>query len=129
MPTQGLQATGDPVTVSVSRRVQSGKEADYETWIHGIAKAAAAFPGHQGVNILRPSAQTGGRYVLIYRFDSDAHAKGWEQSAQRAGWIAQLEDIAEGEDDRKRLSGLEVWFDLPEVPATAHAPRIKWLWC
>lgn len=116
---------GDPVTVSVSRRVTPGREQDYEAWVHGIAAAASAFPGHQGVNVHRPSAQTGGRYVLIYRFDSDAHAKAWETSEERAHWIARLEGITEGEGDRKRVTGLEVWFDLPEVPAAAHAPRWK----
>jgi antibiotic biosynthesis monooxygenase (ABM) superfamily enzyme len=115
----------NPGTVSVSRRVLPGKEAEYEEWVHGIAEAATVFEGHQGLNILRPSAQTGGRYVLIYRFDSDDHARGWEESEVRAHWIAKLEGIAEGEDERKRVTGLEVWFDLPEVPAAPHAPRHK----
>ena len=117
---------GDPpVTVSVSRQVRPGREADYEAWVHGIAAAAAGFAGHQGLNILRPSPQTGGRYVLIYRFDSDEHAQAWEASALRAEWITRLDGIAEGEGERKRVTGLEVWFDLPEVPAAAHAPRWK----
>ncbi|GKY90152.1 antibiotic biosynthesis monooxygenase [Sinisalibacter aestuarii] len=118
-------AEGGPVTVSVSRRVNPGREDDYEAWVHGIAAAASEFPGHQGINVLRPSAQTGGRYVLIYRFDSDAHAAAWEASDQRAHWIEKLEGITGDEDERKRVTGLEVWFDLPDVPAAAHAPRYK----
>lgn len=114
-----------PVTVSVSRRVQPGREADYEAWIHGIAQAASGFEGHQGINVLRPSDQTGGRYVLIYRFDSDAHARAWENSDARNHWIAKLDGLAEGDAERKRVTGLEVWFDLPEIPAAAHAPRHK----
>ena len=125
-PTHTTPASdGGPVTVSVSRRVSPGREAEYEDWLHGIAAAATAYEGHQGINILRPSAQTGGRYVLIYRFDSDAHAAAWENSPERAHWIAKLEGITEGEVERKRVTGLEVWFDLPEVPAAAHAPRWK----
>ncbi len=114
-----------PVTVSVSRRIVKGREADYEDWVHGIAEAAAEFVGHQGVNILRPSAQTGGRYVMIYRFDREDHAAAWENSAERAHWIAKLDGIAEAGVERRRVTGLEVWFDLPEVPVNAHAPRHK----
>jgi len=114
-----------PVTVSVSRRVRPGREAEYEAWLHGIVEAATAFPGHLGVSILRPSKQTAGRYVLIYRFDSWAHAQAWEESPERADWVGRLARLVEGEDERKRVTGLEVWFDLPEVPAAAHAPRWK----
>ena len=28
-----------PVTVSISRRVKPGREADYEAWLHGIVEA------------------------------------------------------------------------------------------
>lgn len=128
MTDQSMTKTGmqdAPVTVSVSRRVLPGRTAEYEAWVHGIAEAASGFAGHQGLNVLRPSDQTGGRYVLIYRFDSDAHAKAWEASSDRSHWIAKLEGIAEGDDERKRVTGLEVWFDLPQVPAAAHAPRYK----
>jgi len=114
-----------PVTVSISRRVKPGREADYESWLHGIIAAASAFPGHQGVNILRPSSQTGGRYVLIYRFDSWAHCEDWENSVTREDWGARLDGMVEGETHTKRVTGLEFWFDLPEVPAAAHAPRYK----
>lgn len=125
MTTHPTTAHDMPVTVSVSRRVQPGREPDYEAWVHGIAEAATEFAGHQGLNVLRPSDQTGGRYVLIYRFDSDAHAEAWEASPERAHWIAKLDGITEGEGERKRVTGLEVWFDLPDVPASAHAPRYK----
>lgn len=123
---QTSDADASPVTVSVSRRVTPGREADYEAWVHEVVAVAAGFAGHQGVNILRPSAGTGDRYVLIYRFDSAGHAADWEQSAERARLIAQLEGIADDAgEERKRVTGLEVWFDLPEVPAAAHAPRYK----
>ncbi|GAB4362585.1 MAG: antibiotic biosynthesis monooxygenase [Oricola sp.] len=114
-----------PVTVSISRRVKPGREAEYEEWLHGIIAEASGFPGHQGVNILRPSPQTGGRYVLIYRFDDWAHCQDWENSDVRAEWIERLDGLVEGETHTKRVTGLEFWFDLPEVPAAAHAPRYK----
>lgn len=114
-----------PVTVSISRRVLPGRAADYEAWLHGIVTAASTFPGHLGVNVLRPSTQTGGRYVLIYRFDSWAHCQGWEQSEARAGWLDRLGGMVEDEGERRRVTGLEAWFDLPELPVHKPAPQWK----
>lgn len=114
-----------PVTVSISRRVRPGQEAAYEAWLHGIIDAASGFPGHQGVNILRPSGKTDGQYVLIYRYDSWANCENWEQSQTRATWVAKLGDIVEGEAQMERVTGLEFWFNLPEIPAGAHASQHK----
>lgn len=116
-----------PVTVSISRRAIPGSEEAYEDWLHGVIAAAATFPGHMGVNILRPSVQTGGRYVLIYRFDSWANCQTWEDSDTRADWVAKLDGLVEGDAEKRRVTGLEAWFDLPEipVPAAKHAPRWK----
>lgn len=117
--------TDESVTVSVSRRVKAGKEAEYEQWIRGITEAGVHFKGHQGVNILRPSSATQGEYVIIYRFDNYENARNWEVSAERQQWISKLSPLVEGETTRKQVSGLEFWFDLPSVPVTAHAPRHK----
>lgn len=114
-----------PVTVSISRKPVAGREAAYEDWLHGVTAAASGFPGHMGVNILRPSGQTDGRYVLIYRFDTWAHCDRWERSNTRAEWIDRLDGLVEGEPERRRVTGLEAWFDLPEVPAQQHAPQWK----
>lgn len=109
-----------PITVSIARKVKPGREKDYEAWVSGISAAASRFAGHMSVNVLKPGAATGGDYVIIYRYDSYAHCRAWEDSAERAEWVAKLGDIVEGEAAVKRVTGLEFWFDLPEVPAAAH---------
>lgn len=104
-----------PITVSVSRKILPGKEAEYETWIKGIIKVSQMFPGHLGVNVLRPSNATNGEYVIIYKYDSYEHACGWEKSPERKEWLAKVKAISVGEDKRKRVTGLEFWFDLPSI--------------
>ena len=59
------QETG-PVTISVARRVVPGREADYEEWLRGITADALRFPGHMGVNVLRPTSGAN-EYVTIFR--------------------------------------------------------------
>lgn len=110
----------EPITVCVSRRIKPGKEAEYETWLKGISKAGSDFEGHMGVNVLRPSPKTGGEYVLIYRFDNYEHARIWEQSDVRRQWLEQLDAQGAVETQaRRKVNGLEVWFDLPSVPVAA----------
>ena len=66
--------TNNYVTVSVSRDVVAGREADYEAWISGITTESSRFGGHLGVNVIRPSLGSR-RYTIIYRFDNMDHAK------------------------------------------------------
>lgn len=110
-----------PVTVTLARQVRPGREADYEAWISGVVEEASHFAGHQGASVLRPHG-AGGDYVIIYRFDSYAHCKAWEDSPQRARWLDRLGDMVVGEPSVKRVTGLETWFDLPEVPAATKPP-------
>lgn len=115
---------GGPVTVSVARRVRPGREADYENWVHGICGAAREFPGHLGVEVLRPGPRTNNEYVIIYRFDTFEHGRAWETSEARAANMSKLDGLVAAEN-RKKVSGLEFWFDLPELPATAHPSQHK----
>jgi len=108
------------VTVSISRRVRPGYEARYETWVSGVIEAASAWPGHLGTNVLRPGPATDHEYVLIYRFDSYRHCRAWEQSPERQSWLDQLDEMVEGEPEMRRGTGLEFWFDLPELPLQQH---------
>lgn len=112
----------DPVTVSIARRVLPGREQDYENWIRQIIAAVSNYPGHLGVAVLRPAPGVRGDYILVDRFDSLAHQQAWERSDERAGYLQQLAEITEGETHINRVSGLEFWFSLPQVPANA-VPR------
>ncbi len=116
---------GQPVTVSVSRKVIPGKEAAYEEWLSGISKAGAQYPGHMGVNVLRPCDATRGEYVVIYRFDNYENARRWEESDERASWVEKVKPLVVGEARRKRVTGLEFWFNLPSIPVTMTPSKHK----
>ena len=108
------------MTVSIARKAVPGREADYEGWISRVTAEVSHWPGYQGVNVLRPAASTEYAYVTIYRFSSweDCHA--FEKSAERARLLEELDGMVEGEHHVKRVTGLEFWFDLPEVPVQAR---------
>jgi len=113
-----------PVTVTISRRVKPGCEADYEKWIRDISTVARTYSGHLGVNVVRP---TGARkdYVIIFRFDSYGHLEAWENSEERARWVEKISDWVEGEATIQRVTGMEFWFTLPEVPAAKPPSQHK----
>ncbi|RAU22343.1 antibiotic biosynthesis monooxygenase [Paramagnetospirillum kuznetsovii] len=108
-----------PVTVSIARRIKPGCERDYEAWVSGITTEASSWPGYQGVNVLRPAPSTDFAYVTIYRFESWRHCHAFEVSDARRHWLDRIGDIVEGEASVKKVTGLEFWFDLPEVPVEA----------
>lgn len=120
-------AENSSVTISIARKVRSGAETEYEDWLRRITKVATQYCGHQGVHILKPSPKTGGEYVLIVGFDSYAHQKTWEDSTERQQFLDELDakDLIEGGTKIKKVSGLEFWFTLPEVPVAAHPSRHK----
>ena len=110
-----------PVTVSISRQIKPGREADYEQWFSGVIDAAGSFKGHLGTNILRPSTNTAHQYAIIYRFDTYQNCQQWEASDTRKEWLRKLEPLVEGEAETRRSTGLEFWFDLPQLPAQKPA--------
>ncbi|HEX8698808.1 MAG TPA: antibiotic biosynthesis monooxygenase [Myxococcaceae bacterium] len=105
-----------PVTVIVSRRVKPGTEARFEEWLRGVTAEAMRFPGHLGVNVIRPSSATAGDYVLIFRFDTYGHLQAWEESSVRAEWLSRATEFTVGEARIRRVNGLEFWFDAPGQP-------------
>jgi antibiotic biosynthesis monooxygenase (ABM) superfamily enzyme len=115
-----------PVTVMVCRRIRRGRESEYEAWLKGINKAAAGFSGFLGVNVIRPSARTGRDYVSIFRFDSYANLRAWQDSKERQQWLEKIDaDVVESEARTQEMTGLEFWFTAPDVAPSAAPPRYK----
>lgn len=114
-----MDAQGGPVTVSVARRPLPGREAEYEAWISRVTAEVSRWPGYLGVNVLRPAASTGFTYVAIYRFATWEQCHAYERSAERAALLADLTGLVEDDGEIKKVTGMEFWFDLPEVPAMA----------
>lgn len=101
----------DPVTVTVARRVATGREPEFEQWYDGIIGAASRFPGFLGSGVLRPH-EAGADWHVVYRFADPASLARWETSPERAAWLRRAEDLVR-ETGVERVSGLETWFSLP----------------
>lgn len=113
-----------PVTRIARRRALPGREAEYEQRIRGMFGEMRKAPGFLGADLLPPE-QGGGDYQIVVRFDSEASLHAWDVSGARAQCHAQLREVAEGEPEYRRLSGLEAWFAPAVVPAAMHPPRVR----
>jgi uncharacterized protein len=115
-------ARGEPVTVTVARRVAPGRESDFEDFSSALTRAATRYPGFLGAGMLRPG-HVGEPWHVVFRFDSIEHLRAWELSAERAELLATGEDLVHS-TDVQRVTGLETWFALPTRTAPAP-PRWK----
>jgi len=114
-----------PVTVSIARKIKPGVEREYEAWEKAIIKEASSFPGYMGTSFIKPNSTSQDKYIIIYRFDSYEHACKWEDSQIRLEWLEKVEPMLIGEAEKQRKTGLEVWFELPEIEVAKPAPRYK----
>jgi antibiotic biosynthesis monooxygenase (ABM) superfamily enzyme len=118
----GPEQESGPLTVVVTWRVRAGREEAFEAWRREIAAAALEFPGHMGIDVIRPGA-TPGEYVVIFRFDTYEHLRAWQESDIRRELLKKAEPFRESEPTYRLESGLEYWFAPPGVPASP--PRWK----
>lgn len=112
------------VATLFSRRVKSGHEEQYETWLAGISAASGSFPGSLGSTIVRPSGDRE-EYVTVLHFETAARLDHWLQSPERANWLAKLEDIPLEFEEMRQLTGLESCFHIPGDSTPVTPPRYK----
>ena len=119
-----------PVTVVVTRTPKPGRVQDYEQFLRDVTKVAQRYPGHLGTTVLRP-APPAREYTLIFRFDKVENLRRWEESEERATWVAKAAGMSEGPADIAKLTGMETWFVLPgrtvKPPPRHKMAVVTWL--
>ena len=109
------EASQDPsaVTSVIRHTVRAGSESRYEAWFREVTAIAQTFPGHRGVDFIRPLK--GSRtYTIVLHFDTGEHLGLWLSSDARKRLIAEIEPYLEGGDQVEIKTGLEFWFTPPD---------------
>lgn len=114
------------VSVLISHQVRQDAMASYEHWLAEIIAAASRFPGHQGVNILKP---VGGhnRYEIAVRFAGQAEAEAWLQSDIRRALIEEAGGYLAIPENIEISSGIDNWFQPLNPPARQPTRWKQWL--
>ena len=90
---EGQRGEDPPVTGVASRRVEPGREEEFEEWVSGILGAVKGFAGYLGSDVLRPKSAEEGDYRILYRFDHTSNLERWEESEERRRWLDRAEPL------------------------------------
>ena len=125
-PTQPTPAQTTPARVTriARRRARPGREAEYEVMLREMLAKMRAFKGFLGGDLIPPETP-GEDYQLVVRFASEPELQTWDMSDARLELLERMKEVAEGEPEFRKLSGLEAWFEPAVVPASMHPPRVK----
>src|SRR5262245_42454273 len=104
----------EAITVSITRTVKPGCEADFERALHDFVQRSLSLPGQQGVHIMRPAPGSGSRsYGIVRKFADREALESFRTSPEYLQWNALATDLTEGAGRVEELTGLESWFTLP----------------
>jgi len=121
---------GTPVTVSITRHLAPGHEAEMTSWLQAGTALAQRFPGFLGAGWVRPESDSE-TWHMLYRFADADSLKVWEESSQRQWWRDSAAGLGVVESRVERRTGIEGWFDDPvnrdiRDLRVAPAPPPRW---
>jgi uncharacterized protein len=110
-------------TVVISHRVKADQKDAYEKWLEEIVPVCKTYPGHLGVQVVRPVEDATTTYTIIIRYQTREQLLAWMCSEDRKRLVARVRPLLADEDRFYVLSGLDFWF-TPEG-AKARLP-VRW---
>ncbi len=114
-----------PVTVVITHKTKRGCEKEFKAWLKGINQEASHYQGYMGVQVIEPHSTSDRDYIIIVRFDSYEHLKGWNASDIRKYYLEELHNLTDDESKYEYQSGLDYWFSLPKMPGQMLPPKHK----
>jgi hypothetical protein len=114
-----------PVTVVISRRVIKGREAEFEQLSSRMTERAAGFAGYLGASMFRPASAEDPEYRIIFKFSDEAALAVWQESAERAEILEQIEPLLVAPSQVETTSGIVNWFTLPGHNPVKPPPKYK----
>lgn len=101
------------VTSIIVQRPSATRMAAYEDWLREIVPVAQTFPGHRGVNIIRPHGH-GRDYTIILHFADRQGLQAWLGSETRKRLTEKVRPLLDGDETIDVHPGIEYWFTPPE---------------
>lgn len=126
MPSTPLPASAEMVTAVIRHAVDVRHQALYDAWLRRIIPVAARFPGHRGVDVIRPPSGFD-QYTIAIRFERLELAEAWFASSERRALMAEAEPLLKKAESVDTLTGLEFWFEPPTVAGKRPAAYKQFL--
>ena len=120
--------TEQPITVSITRIVDPERAKEVAAWARAGQDLLSASPGYLGSGWIRPDPGSP-EWHMLFRFADAASLDRWQNSPERAWWVASALGMVEHAPEERR-TGIEGWFDTPAsveviAPVKAGPPRWK----
>ena len=100
--------------------VKHGMDSEYEQWLKRLMFKAAEFPGHLGVQVIKP-IKGNKEFTIAVRFQSVQAAKAWQESGIREQIAAESNKYLSQQERFEMHSGIDFWF----TPSSLAPPRWK----
>jgi len=118
----------EPITVSITRIVDPERAKEVAAWARAGQDLLSASPGYLGSGWIRPDPQSP-EWHMLFRFADAESLAAWENSPERAWWVASALGMVEHSPVQLR-TGIEGWFDEPTsieviTPRAPVPPRWK----
>lgn len=111
-------------TVVITHHISDDRQAEYEQWLEEIIPLSKTYPGHLGVQVIRPSTTGTATYTIIIRYDCEKNLHAWMQSGDRQRLIEKVRPLLADDDQYRVLEGWDFWF-TPEAAKTKIPTRWK----
>jgi antibiotic biosynthesis monooxygenase (ABM) superfamily enzyme len=111
----------EPITVSITRTVDPEQAREVAAWARAGQDLMSAYPGYLGSGWIRPDPDSP-EWHMLFRFADAESLAAWENSPERAWWVASALGMVEHSPVELR-TGIEGWFDEP-TSIEVIAPRL-----
>jgi len=111
----------EPITVSITRIVDPHRAKEVAAWARAGQDLLSASPGYLGSGWVRPDPESP-EWHMLFRFADAESLAAWEQSPERAWWVASALGMVEHSPEQRR-TGIEGWFDEPTSVEVISSPR------
>lgn len=113
-------------SIIIKHTVRPELQDRYETWLRQIIAAAAQFPGHQGVHVVRPS-EGSDTFEISVRFATNDDAEKWLKSDIRRELVSEITSALATDEHVEIKSGIDFWFTPPASKAKQPTRWKQWL--
>ena len=117
----------EPITVSITRIVVPERAKEVAAWARAGQDLLSASPGYLGSGWIRPDPQSP-EWHMLFRFADAESLSVWENSPERAWWVASALGMVEHSPVELR-TGIEGWFDEPtSIEVITSRPPVPPRW-
>jgi uncharacterized protein len=106
-----------------ARKINHGKEKDYDDWLRHYMMLERNVPGYLGTTIICPGGTMSSVRYKVSRWADKSSLDAWEYSQQSLELIEEANKFSTRYHER--ATGLETWFTLPDFKAVVAPPKWK----